>query len=267
MARSIDDFYSDAARGRDAFRFDHENDDPAELAADFWDLVTHRAGGDGRPPVTRRAAAVTRRPAPAPKAAAPARSMATTPARRGPVSHADLLLALQVLRAFAPGLTKESMCRYLRKCDWPGIDAATVGRTLSGLPGRTSARTTEANLALAVRVARAAMPWMSATTIAGNLHRLGWTSVTGKDIDAVLATGGRAPKPTAAAGRRTSVKSPPRRRQPAGRAGGRSEEVDTLRDDELIAFQRLERRDRQPRSAGCPSCGVVPSALGTCRCS
>ncbi|GAA4957365.1 hypothetical protein GCM10025331_54580 [Actinoplanes utahensis] len=342
MARSIDDFYSDAARGRDAFRFDHENDDPAELGGDYWDLVTHRSGGggEGRPPVTRRTAsgrtsaghgkpAATPRQgavpaqkttAPTRKSAAPAqKAVPGAPGRagagradrdgadrggrtsrggadRGGAGRStDLLLAVQVLRVVTPGLRAANMCKYLRKCGWPAIEPAAVERVLTGLPG-TTAPPDAPNLALAVRVAQAVLPWMKAPTLTGHLATLGWRTVTVRQVEGALAgnrpqtstprSGARvaaprkpapaklAPtKPTpakAAPTKPTPAKPTPAKAAPTKPAPRRRPEPPRSGFAEPARRNAAERRSPQPRrqtAETCPSCGVAISVIGACRCS
>ena len=224
MAGTIDDFYSDAARGRDDFRFDHENDDPAELTPDYWDRVTARAG-DGRG--GRSGAATTRGPAgrPAPASAgravpAPARRAVPVSAgraspvsagragpasagragpasggRAGPVAggraaaDSDVLLAIQVLRAMSPDVSARTLAKRLAQCGWPGYGGDTVRELLAGLPPRTRRAPTAGNIALAVRVALAAEPKMAAPATAKFLRRIGWPALTADHVD--VTRGGR----------------------------------------------------------------------------
>ncbi|RAO26586.1 hypothetical protein PSN13_06614 [Micromonospora saelicesensis] len=275
--RGIGDFYADA-EGRDLELpgYDWENDDRPDRTPDVWlDRVASSSAAQ-RPGVLPRAA---------PKSAAGQRrtaQRATSKAGRAASSRQrpserEIADAAHRVRANIPNIGPKGIAKRLRQSGWAFVGATAVDQALKRYPtpstpqvsrsapskavptraqqpARAKAVITEyrpgiagrrlRGFAKAARELAAYDPALSLAGMVGRLQRRGWPTCNEVDVRKAL---GMSPTPDARAGR---VSPSPKSNRTA-----------------VAAFSPSPRAAPRPPADICPSCGVRPSVLGTCRCS
>ncbi|MEV0005393.1 hypothetical protein AB0H28_24330 [Micromonospora sp. NPDC050980] len=265
MRRTITDWYANA-EGRDAadFRRDWENDDRPDRNPDTW---LDRLKPSERPVAarsSRRAASTSRRSSPG-----------RVPTQR------ELADAARELQARMRGIKDKTLVRHLRQSGWPDVSAEQVRKALRAHPVRSNAQshrtvivptrtqtssTTRAksggtitvitpptatrkpakvttaarnrpSLAEVIRVVQASHPGIGIKLLAQEVRARGWPTATKKQVQAA----------------RQSLRPIPPQPTPA-----------MLK---ALASTSSLRTVRAPHPDACFACGVVPSALGSCRCS
>ncbi|MCZ7437726.1 hypothetical protein O7598_15065 [Micromonospora sp. WMMC241] len=284
MRRSIADWYSNA-EGRDSadFRRDWENDDRPDRTPDSWlDRL---------------------KPSERPAAARPSRRSASTSRRSSPgrvPTQRDLADAARELQARMRGIKDKTLVRHLQQSGWPDVTADQIRHALRSHPARSNAQThrtapapaptptssttraksggtitvifpptnppppkksrgtikvitpptgtrksakvttaarNRPSLAEVVRAVQASHPGIGIKLLAQEVRARGWPTATKKEVQSA----------------RQSLRPIPPQPTPA-----------MLK---ALASTSSLRTVRAPHPDACFACGVVPSALGSCRCS
>ncbi|MBU2668219.1 hypothetical protein KOI35_32380 [Actinoplanes bogorensis] len=174
MARSIDDWYSDASGRRGGGPgHDAENDEPVDRTPDSWLDDLHRP----QAPEHRRA----------PRAATPlrgrpdgvTRQTPTSPSATDPATTAELQRAARAILTRRPHLKPRDLRNALRvKLGWPGLSSDRVSEALGSKPG--------AMLAEDARSAMAKNPGIDSKKLAAHLRERGWVKATPGTVRAAL---------------------------------------------------------------------------------
>ncbi|MFE0592653.1 hypothetical protein [Micromonospora echinospora] len=268
IRHSVNDWYTNAeGRSGAEFRYDWENDDQPDRTPDSW-LDRHQSVG--RVAASRPTRATVNRSAPG------------TSSRRNDSTQRELANAARALQARMRGVKDQTLARHLRQGGWAGVTAEQVRDALRAhpeeqqapgihiLPGkpdpprkkqqshgtitvinpptvsRTTARTskparTTPSMAEVARALRAKDPKISIEKLTKQVQARGWVTATVKKV-------------------RTALKEPPR---PAPARKQQKTATPRQTRPTVVALPAA----RAPHPDACFACGVVPSLLGTCRCS
>lgn len=260
IRRTISDWYTNAeGRYSSDSRRDWENDDQPDRTPDVWldRLQPASRAGDARP--SRGSAS---------------RANSGIAGRRTAPTQRDLADAARALRERMPTIKDSTIARHLRQDGWPQVSADQIRKALSAHPALPRRQSPPVRSSKARRVA----PKQRQQQFQGVSTTIGSPTPT---KPAGSSTPARGSQTLAEVARAMRVKHPHLgMRKLTKQVHAHGWPTATLKQvEEALQRPRPERsaRDRpaplsfpaarDPQPDTCLACGVVPSLLGTCRCS